>query len=115
MWKDKIVDLITGSPTSSLLTTRYLNNRAVPTSFRFYLDIRIPAHRVALTRAITGTHDLAVERGKWVSLARQWRLCRVCHDDVEDVIHVLFMCSQQTSCERRELFLNIICTGYPDL
>ncbi len=78
MWKDEIVDLITGSPTTSLLATRYQNTHAAPDCFWSYLSIRIPPHRIALTRALTGAYDLAIERGKWVGLARQWRLCGMC-------------------------------------
>ncbi len=115
MWKDKIIDLITGSPTSSLLATQYLNNHASPTFFCSYLDIHLLTHRVTLTWAITGTHDLAIKRGKWVGLTCQWHLCRMCHDDIEDVIHVLFMCTQKTSCKWWDLFLNVIHTGYPAL
>ncbi len=31
---------------------------------------------------LTGTHDLAIERGKWVGFAKQWQLSKMCHDDV---------------------------------
>ncbi|PBK91119.1 hypothetical protein ARMGADRAFT_1082329 [Armillaria gallica] len=89
MWKDEIVDLITGSPGSWALLGRYRNTHPAPASFRSYLNICIPSHGIALTRALTGTHDLAIERSKWVGLVRRWRLCRMCHDDVEDVVHVL--------------------------
>ncbi len=83
--------------------------------FCFYLDIRLPAHRIALTRALTGTHDFAIERGKWVGLARQWRLCRMCHDDVEDVIHVLFMCNRDSAVQLRESFLSTTLSKFPAL
>lgn len=39
----------------------------------------------------------------------------MCHDDVEDVIHILFMCSNPTSCERRDTFLDVIRTSSPAL
>ncbi len=39
----------------------------------------------------------------------------MCYDDVEDVVHVLFMCSHQPSCERRDIFLDVIRTTYPAL
>ncbi len=83
--------------------------------FHPYLDVRIPAHRVALTRALTGTHDLAIERGKWVGLARQWRLCRMCNDDVEDVIDVLFMCNHGAAVQLRQPFLYTTLSSFPAL
>ncbi|PBK94116.1 hypothetical protein ARMGADRAFT_1101013, partial [Armillaria gallica] len=71
-----------------------------PLLFRSYLLVCIWDHRVALTRLLMVSHTLAVEQGRWmtvrnssVHVPRAFRLCRMCHDDVEDEIHILFTCS----------------------
>ncbi len=90
--------------------------------FRSYLLLRIPAHRIALTRLLTSNHALAVERGRWlringtsVTVPRAFRICRCCCDDVEDECHVLFVCSHTTLQEMRDDFLADIWKTYPAL
>ncbi|KAK0470660.1 hypothetical protein IW261DRAFT_1345413, partial [Armillaria novae-zelandiae] len=60
--------------------------------FRSYLNVRISAHHIALTRALTATHQLAIKHGKWHGIGKEWCLCRMCSNDVDDVPHVLFLC-----------------------
>ncbi|PBK92358.1 hypothetical protein ARMGADRAFT_1031224 [Armillaria gallica] len=60
IWKDELVDLITGSPTTSLLSHRFAFSQAPSAVFRLYLDMRVPAHRVALTHTLMGTHPLTL-------------------------------------------------------
>ncbi|KAK0226375.1 hypothetical protein IW262DRAFT_1491821 [Armillaria fumosa] len=76
LWKTpEIVDEITGSPTTDLLAVRYWECNGAAAAFRSYLDIRIPTHRIALTRVLTAPHQLAVERGKqWYGISKDWRL-----------------------------------------
>lgn len=90
--------------------------------FRSYLLLRIPAHRIALTRILTSNHTLAVERGRWLrvegtseTIPRALRICRCCHDDVEDELHVLFICSDSLLCGIRSDFLSDIWRAYPAL
>ncbi|KAK0458697.1 hypothetical protein IW261DRAFT_1600762 [Armillaria novae-zelandiae] len=90
--------------------------------FRSYLLLRIPAHRIALTRLLTSNHTLAVERGRWLrvdgtseTIPRALRICRCCHDDVEDELHVLFICSDSILCGIRADFLGDIWRAYPAL
>ncbi|KAK0478592.1 hypothetical protein EDD18DRAFT_873077 [Armillaria luteobubalina] len=89
---------------------------------RSYLLLRIPAHRIALTRILTSNHTLAVERGRWLrvegtseTIPRALRICRCCHDDVEDELHVLFICSDSLLCGIRSDFLSDIWRAYPAL
>ncbi|SJL02424.1 uncharacterized protein ARMOST_05751 [Armillaria ostoyae] len=110
MWKTEVVDEITGSPTTTLLAVRYWECNGSAVAFRPYLDIRIPAHRIALTRALTATHQLAVERGKWHGVSREWLLCRMCSNDVEDVPHVLFVCPFPPRRPDTQIVL-VICVG----
>ncbi|KAK0227579.1 hypothetical protein IW262DRAFT_1263828 [Armillaria fumosa] len=93
-----------------------------PLTFRSYLLLRIPAHRIALTRLLTSNHSLAVERGRWLRIdgtsdiiPRTWRICRFCHNDVEDELHVLFICSDSILCGIRADFLADIWSAYPAL
>ncbi|KAK0230919.1 hypothetical protein IW262DRAFT_1453845 [Armillaria fumosa] len=76
---------------TALLAARYWECNGPVAALRSYLDIRTPTHRIALTRVLTASHHLAVEHGKWHGIAKEWRLCRICWDDIEDVPHVLFL------------------------
>ncbi|KAK0485960.1 hypothetical protein IW261DRAFT_764380 [Armillaria novae-zelandiae] len=113
LWKTEVVDEINGSPTSTLLAAHDWECDDTPTTFRSYLDIRIPAHHVALTQALTATHRLAVEHGKWHGIDRERRLCRMCYDEVEDVPHVLFVCPCQPAESIRRPFLSSVWSRYP--
>ncbi|KAK0231448.1 hypothetical protein IW262DRAFT_1344145 [Armillaria fumosa] len=93
-----------------------------PLVFRSYLLLRIPAHRTALTRLLTSNHTLAVERGRWLRVdgtseivPRAFRVCRCCHEDVEDELHVLFLCSAATLQDIRMDFLADVWRAYPGL
>ncbi|KAK0477063.1 hypothetical protein IW261DRAFT_1488531 [Armillaria novae-zelandiae] len=117
MWKTEIsmVDEITGCPTTALLTARHWECRGSAAAFRSYLDVRIPVHRTAfkLTRALTATHHLTVERGKCHGISREGRLCRMCSNNVEDVPHVLFLCPSSPADLVRRQFLSPIWGRYP--
>ncbi|PBK99573.1 hypothetical protein ARMGADRAFT_875213, partial [Armillaria gallica] len=102
--REKVRDVIEGSTKLPLMQGRIerLPRNGSSKSqwlFRAYHLIRIPAHRIAVTRLITSCHGLAVERGRWLkvvgtreSVPFQFRICRLCKDSVEDELHVLFMC-----------------------
>ncbi|KAK0452644.1 hypothetical protein EV421DRAFT_1702637, partial [Armillaria borealis] len=102
--------------------TRSGRTSADPLIFRSYLLLRIPAHRIALTRLLTSNHALAVERGRWrridgtnVTIPRPFRICRWCRNDVEDECHVLFICPDRTLSDMRVGFLAEIWKLYPAL
>ncbi|KAK0191718.1 hypothetical protein F5146DRAFT_930344, partial [Armillaria mellea] len=95
---------------------------ADPLVFRSYLLLRIPAHRIALTRLLTSNHALGIERGRWlrmngssVTVPRSFRICRCCRDDVEDECHALFVCTDATLQEMRDEFVADIWKRYPAL
>ncbi|KAK0436163.1 hypothetical protein EV421DRAFT_2022243 [Armillaria borealis] len=90
--------------------------------FRSYLLTRIRDHRIALTRLLTASHGLGVERGRWVKIQnssihvpRAFRLCRLCRDDVEDEMHVLFVCTDGELDELRVAFLAEVWNRFPAL
>ncbi|KAK0421722.1 hypothetical protein EV421DRAFT_1724487 [Armillaria borealis] len=67
--------------------------------FRHYLTVRVPKHRVALTRLILSDHCLAVEQlrrhGKYFLpfIPRENRLCRFCLEEIETPEHALLLCT----------------------
>jgi hypothetical protein len=68
-----------------------------------YLALPVnPSHRKAVTSIMFSSHALGVERLRWkeryrAPVPREWRLCRVCHTQVEDEVHVLLDCSGDSS------------------
>ncbi|KAF6749084.1 hypothetical protein DFP72DRAFT_1143429, partial [Ephemerocybe angulata] len=76
--------------------------RVIPIKFRHYLSvITYRKDRVALTKILTGCHELAVERLKWarnadgekVTFDRPQRLCRFCKHKAESPEHALLGCN----------------------
>ncbi|KAF5334783.1 hypothetical protein D9611_012913 [Ephemerocybe angulata] len=75
--------------------------RVIPIKFRHYLSvITYRKDRVALTKILTGCHELAVERLKWARNAdgekvfdRLQRLCRFCKHKAESPEHALLECN----------------------
>ncbi len=95
----------------------------VVSGWRSYLEIAVPAHRVALTRFVTGSHALAVEAAKWIPVPesqsgpvpRHWRVCRMCGDDVEDEMHIFWGCAHPDLCRLRDVCLADVYRRYPAL
>ncbi|KAF6741672.1 hypothetical protein DFP72DRAFT_781956, partial [Ephemerocybe angulata] len=78
----------------------------VPIKFRHYLSmVSYRKHRVALTKILTGCHELAVERLKWakndlgenLKIDRPQRLCRFCKASPESPEHALLECNASPS------------------
>ncbi|PBK62634.1 hypothetical protein ARMSODRAFT_1089038 [Armillaria solidipes] len=93
-----------------------------PWLFRAYLLIAIPAHRIALTRLLTSCHDLAICCGRCLRgthttdvIPMQFRTCRLCIDDVEDKLHVLFVYAHPDLEDLRDSFLADVWRLYPAL
>lgn len=89
-------------------------------AFRHYLCVKIPKHRIALTRVLLSSHPLASERMRWAEryrgpVPRQWRLCRFCEDYVEDPIHAMFVCSHPGLMALCEVFLERLFKDIPEL
>ncbi|OCH92312.1 hypothetical protein OBBRIDRAFT_791423 [Obba rivulosa] len=75
-----------------------LHGRPDILSFRPYLHVMVPQHRIALTRMLVSDHPLAVERLRWAKRYRPpvpWheRLCRLCRDALDDSPHTMLECS----------------------
>ncbi|KAJ7658090.1 hypothetical protein B0H17DRAFT_955354 [Mycena rosella] len=79
---------------------------------RHYLTmVLVPAHRKALTGLLLGDHTLSVEQLRCPvryrrAIPREERLCRFCHDAVEDEVHALLDCDSHVQLvELRDSFL----------
>ncbi|KAK0237560.1 hypothetical protein EDD85DRAFT_789716 [Armillaria nabsnona] len=66
--------------------------------------------------------ELAIERGRWMRGTRtadvipmQFRICRLCTDDIEDELHVLFLCVHPDLEGMRHDFLADVWRLYPAL
>ena len=55
-------------------------------------DQRLKGRRLC-TQLRSGMHMLAVNTGRWQHIDRQDRICRLCHNGVEDEKHFLMTCS----------------------
>ncbi|KZP19607.1 hypothetical protein FIBSPDRAFT_862529 [Athelia psychrophila] len=62
--------------------------------------VAAPKHRKALVGMLLADSRLAETqlryadaRGRRTRVPRDWRLCRLCMNDVEDTLHALFVCS----------------------
>ena len=83
-----------------------------------YLEaIRIPSHRIAVTKLRTSNHSLMIEKGRWRGVPKEQRLCKVCEcNEIEDEIHFLMECSAYRGL-RQKLFdcANCYFPGFLDL
>ncbi len=52
-------------------------------------------HRAILAKFISGIFLLSVETGHFQNIAREFRLCTICNDNViENETHFIFYCNQ---------------------
>lgn len=63
-------------------------------SYEYYLDIvNIRKFRNALVTFRSGSLGLEIERGRYLSIPRQERFCKVCSkQEIEDEYHFLLLC-----------------------
>ncbi len=82
-----------------------------------YLGYGDSAVRRIFTKVRTGTVELRLETGRWESLLvagkllmlpRQYRTCRLCEEEVEDLRHWLFVCPAYST--ERQAFMRV-CSG----
>lgn len=98
--------------------------RIIAIQFRSYLSIPCHKHRVALIQLLTGCHELAVERAKWLkgsdgkdmAIPRNDRVCRLCRQAVETPEHALLECDQNTDLNSlRSAFWTKIRASLPEV
>ena len=74
----------------------------------YLLCVKLPKHRVALTKLRVSSHHLAIETGRFhkpSALPVQERLCTTC-GKIEDEIHFICECKQNVAL-REELFSDV--------
>ena len=83
--------------------------------FETYLDfIHERKFRIALTRFRTSSHDLAIERGRYLNLPREERICNNCNSGlIESEFHFVLTCSKLT--ELRSKFIKRYYYSWPTL
>ena len=64
--------------------------------YEYYLDIvNIRKFRNALATFRSGSLGLEIERGRYLSIPRQERFCKMCaNHEIEDEYHFLFLCDK---------------------
>ena len=99
--KTRIMDTFYQSWSTDVHNSRRLETYCLfKNSFHFepYLDyITDPKFRIALTRFRTSSHDLAIEKGRYLNIAREERICINCNTRlVENEFHFLCTCMKFT-------------------
>lgn len=74
-------------------------------NFEKYLDsIAEKKFKISLTKFRLSSHDLAVERGRFVNIPRSERICKYCHSKmIENEYHFLLVCPLYTELRRKYL------------
>ena len=54
-------------------------------------DNKLEFQRILITRYRTGSHNLAIEKGRFSGITREQRLCS-CNTDIQTIDHVILHC-----------------------
>ena len=71
--------------------------------FEPYLNWGTYNQRNILTKFRISSHKLEIEKGRYMNIPAEQRICRLCKLDVENEIHFLLECPSDTSQIRREI------------
>ncbi|PPR04341.1 hypothetical protein CVT24_013419 [Panaeolus cyanescens] len=118
------LQLAISQSTKLYLLHHWLDSAAIATGTRtraerYYLEIKNPRHRIALTQIIFSSHTLAVERLRWSEhrrpkIPREQRLCRFCTVQVETPEHALLQCTGNEEVSKmRDQFLTTVYSELP--
>ena len=78
-----------------------------------YLNkVHIQSHRRAMSKLRLSSHRLMIERGRWLKIFQENRLCTVCHV-IEDEFHDICICPRYTDI--RNGFIKPYCTTRPSM
>ena len=100
-------------PGSKLRTYALIKNEI---GFERYLkETKKIDERIALTKFRLSNHSLMIEKGRYIGLKPEERLCSFCHEYIEDEIHFLVYCPIYKACKQGfdweqanlNLFLNV--------
>ena len=99
--KQRILDIYYQTWYTEINNSRRLETYALfKHSFEFekYLDfVKEPKFRIALTRFRTSSHDLAIEKGRYINVPRENRICINCNSNlVENEFHFSMTCRKHS-------------------
>ena len=79
-------------------------------------EVKYHKYRSAITKFPISAHSLPIERGRWMSLHRNKRICPLCIGNVlGDEKHYIFHCTNINLVEIREKFLDEIYKTSPEI
>ena len=110
-WKSELFnDKRHNSCGNKLRTYRLFKDQFV---FEPYLNWGTYNQRNILTKFRISSHKLKIEKGRYMNIPAERRICRLCNLDVENEIHFLLECPSLTNT-RREI-LDQIESRFPNL
>ena len=78
-------------------------------------EVKYYKYRSAITKFRISAHSLPIERGRWMSVYRNKRICPLCiGNDLGGEKHYIFYCTDIDLVEIREKFPDEIYKTYPD-
>ena len=103
--KDQYLQDWTGAVNSSSKLNTYYNKFKLSFSYEKYLDVlNIRKFRYIYASFRSSSHDLEIEKGRYMNIERCQRLCTLCNlNIVEDEYHFLLCC--ETYIDLRKLYL----------
>ena len=79
-------------------------------------EVKYYKYRSAITKFRISAHSLPIERGRWMSVHRNKRICPLCiGNDLGDEKHYIFHCTNINLVEVREKFLDEIYKTSPEI
>ena len=79
-------------------------------------EVKYYKYRSAITKFRISAHSLPIERGRWMSVRRNKRICPLCiGNDLGDEKHYIFHCTNINLVEIREKFPDEIYKTSPDI
>ena len=65
----------------------------------YLYKVYVPANRKAITKLSLSSHKLLSERGRWLNILHEDRLCTLCNK-LEDELHVICECPRYDTCRK---------------
>ena len=65
----------------------------------YLYKLHIPANRKAMTKLRLSSHQLMIERGRWLNILTKDRLCTICNK-LEDEFYVICECPRYEACRK---------------
>ena len=99
LWQ-QVKDMTTNSVRLSTYFQNFAHPRGRPVVRDWPFGITF-AQMAMLVRFRTGCHDLSVERGRWLRIPREHRVCPLCSRGLQDEHHLVFTCTAMDDIRAR--------------